>query len=176
MSDDQSIAGMSRSDFLAAARAHAEWIEHYFEDIRNCRVLPRTKPGDLRALLPSEAPETGEPIDRIFSDFQSKIVPASTLWNHPRFFGYYPISSAPPAILAEMLAATLNVNAMLWKTSPAATELEEVTLSWLRQWLALTDEYFGIVYDTASVSTFHALSAAREWADPTCRTKGMRPG
>ncbi|HEX6546131.1 MAG TPA: pyridoxal-dependent decarboxylase [Bryobacteraceae bacterium] len=176
MSDEQAIAGMSRSDFLIAAKAHAEWIERYFEDVRNRPVLPATKPGDLRALLPREAPEAGEPIDRIFADFQSQIVPASTLWNHPRFFGYYPISSAPPAILAEMLAATLNVNAMLWKTSPAATELEEVTLSWLRQWLAIPDDYFGIVYDTASVSTFHALASAREWADPNSRTKGMRPG
>jgi aromatic-L-amino-acid decarboxylase len=176
MTDETFIAGMRRADFLAAAKTHAEWIADYFEQIRNRSVLPAVKPGDVQALLPKSAPDTGESIEEIFVDFESKIVPASTLWNHPRFFAYFAISSSPPAILAEMLSAALNVNAMLWKSGPAATELEQVTLSWLRQWLRLPEEFFGIIYDTASVGVFQALAAAREWADPTCRIKGMRPG
>jgi aromatic-L-amino-acid decarboxylase len=139
-------------------------------------VLPAVKPGEIRAALPASAPEIGEPIEKIFADFQSQILKGLTLWNHPRFFAWFAISSTPPAILAEMLASTVNINAMLWKASPAATELEQVTLAWLRQWLGLPDEFFGIIYDTASVSVFQALAAAREWTDPDCRTQGMRPG
>lgn len=176
MSEEKSVCGMTRNEFLAAAKAHADWIAGYFENIRDRPVLPSVKPGEIRALLPDAAPETGESLEQILTDFESKIAPASTLWNHPRFFAYFAISSSPPAILAEMLSAALNVNAMLWKSGPAATELEQVTLSWLRQWLRLPETFFGIIYDTASVGVFQALAAAREWADPSCRTKGMRPG
>ena len=167
---------MSPSEFRQAAHQHADWIAEYFEHVREFPVLPDTTPGELAAQLPAKAPELGEPIDAIFADFQSAVFPRLTRWNHPRFFAYYPSSATPPSVLADFLASAMNANAMLWKTSPAATELEQVTLSWLRQWLALDDRFFGIIYDTASVSTFHALSAAREWADPECRTKGMRPG
>jgi aromatic-L-amino-acid/L-tryptophan decarboxylase len=176
VNEENTIAGMDPDEFMRAAETHAKWIAEYFEQIRNHPVLPAVKPGELRLRLPESAPEAGEPIEQIFGDFQSTIFPAATLWNHPRFFAYFAISSSPPAILAEMLAATLNINAMLWKSSPAATELEQVTLSWLRQWLKLPDNFFGVIYDTASVGVFQALAAAREWADPSCRTKGMRPG
>ena len=167
---------MSPSEFRQAAHQHADWIAEYFEHVREFPVLPDTTPGELARQLPGKAPELGEPINAIFADFQSAVFPRLTRWNHPRFFAYYPSSATPPSVLADFLASAMNANAMLWKTSPAATELEQVTLSWLRQWLALDDRFFGIIYDTASVSTFHALSAAREWADPECRTKGMRPG
>ncbi len=167
---------MSVPEFLEAMEHHARWMAQYFERVRDFPVLPSTEPGELRAALPLSAPEQGEPIGQIFSDFQTQIFPALTLWNHPRFFAYFAISSSPPAILAEMLAATVNVNGMLWKSSPAATELEQVTLAWLRQWLHLPDNFFGIIYDTASVSVFQALAAAREWKDPTCRLEGMQPG
>lgn len=167
---------MSPSEFREIAYQHADWIAHYFEHVRDLPVLPDTKPGDLAAQLPAQGPERGDSIDDIFADFQSAVFPRLTRWNHPRFFGYYPSSATPPSVLADFLAGALNANAMLWKSAPAATELEQVTLSWLRQWLALDDEFFGIIYDTASVSTFQAMSAAREWADPECRTKGMRPG
>jgi aromatic-L-amino-acid decarboxylase len=167
---------MDPDEFLAAAQQHAQWIADYFARVREFPVLPSVKPGEIRAALPQSAPETGEPIEQIFSDFESKIFNGLTLWNHPRFFAWFAISSAPPAILAEMLASALNVNAMLWKASPAATELEQVTLDWLRQWLGLPEKLFGIVYDTASMSVFQALAAAREWTDPNCRVEGMRPG
>ncbi|HZQ50829.1 MAG TPA: pyridoxal-dependent decarboxylase [Bryobacteraceae bacterium] len=165
---------MSPDEFRKAAREHADWIAEYFDRTREFPVSPATRPGDVAALLPSAAPEQGEPVEAILEDFQSKIFPALTLWNHPRFFAWYPSSATPPSALAEFLAAAVNVNGMLWKSSPGATELEQVVLNWLRQWLALDDAFFGIIYDTASVGVLHAISAAREWAAPKCRTKGMR--
>jgi aromatic-L-amino-acid decarboxylase len=167
---------MSPEEFRQAAHQHADWIAHYLEDVRDHPVLPNVAPGDVIAKLPTTAPEQGEPIDKIFADFQSTIFPALTLWNHPRFFAWFSNSSTPPAMLAEFLTAAVNVNAMLWKSSPAATELEQVTLGWLRQWLGLDERFFGIIYDTASIGVMQAIAAAREWKDPQCRAKGMRPG
>lgn len=167
---------MTPEEFRQALQKHSDWVAAYFETIRERPVLPAVKPGVLIAALPKSGPETGEPLDAIFADFQTQIVPALTLWNHPRFFAWFSVSSTPPSILAEMLAATLNNNAMLWKSSPGATELEQVTLGWLRGWLQLVDEFFGIIYDTASVGVMQAIGAAREWIDPDTRTKGMRPG
>ena len=167
---------MNPEEFRASAYQHADWISQYLTNVRDFPVTTDLQPGELVAALPKVAPEAGEPIDKIFGDFQSTVFPALTLWNHPRFFAYFSVSSTPPSILADFLAATINVNAMLWKSSPAATELEQVTLGWLRQWLSLNEDWFGIIYDTASVGVMQALGAAREWVDPECRTKGMRPG
>jgi aromatic-L-amino-acid/L-tryptophan decarboxylase len=161
-------------EFRIAAHQHSDWIANYFEQVREFPVTTKLKPGDLVKGLPETAPETGESIDRIFEDFQSTIVPALTLWNHPRFFAYFSVSATPPSILADFLTAAVNVNAMLWKSSPGATELEQVMLDWLRQWLSLDDEFFGIIYDTASVGVMQAIGAAREWIDPECRARGMR--
>jgi aromatic-L-amino-acid decarboxylase len=146
------------------------------EHVRDFPVVPAAQPGDIAAMLPSAGPEQGEPIEKIFADFQTKIVPGLTLWNHPHFHAWFSADSTPPSVLAEFLMAALNVNAMLWKSSPAATELEQVTLGWLRQWLGLDDRWFGIIYDTASISVMQAIGAAREWIAPECRTKGMQPG
>lgn len=167
---------MTPEEFRTAAHQHADWISQFFEDIRNLPVTTSIQPGDLAAALPPAAPESGEPIEKIFSDFQSTVLPSLTLWNHPRFFAYFSVSSTPPSVLADFLAAAVNVNAMLWKSSPGATELEQVTLGWLRQWLSLDESWFGIIYDTASVGVMQAIGAAREWIDPECRSKGMRPG
>jgi aromatic-L-amino-acid decarboxylase len=122
--------------------------------------------------LPPCGPETGEPMDRILADFEKLIVPGMTHWNHPGFMAYFANSSPGPAILAEMLAAALNGNGMLWKTSPAVTELEQVTLGWLRQWMCLPNDWFGMIHDTASTSTMHAIAGAREMADPEVRRRG----
>jgi aromatic-L-amino-acid decarboxylase len=167
---------MSPEEFRKAAHQHADWIAHFLEQVRDFPVVSSVEPGDLTAQLPRSAPENGEPIEQIFADFQSTIFPALTLWNHPRFFAYFSVSSTPPSMLADFLASAVNANAMLWKSAPAATELEQVTLSWLRQWLALPETFFGIIYDTASVGVMQAIGAAREWIDPECRTQGMRPG
>ena len=137
-------------------------------------VVPRVAPGDIAATLPAEPPASAESLDVILDDFERLIVPGVTHWNHPGFFAYFAITASAPGILAEMLMSTLNINAMLWKTSPSATELELRTLDWLRQLLGLGDGWFGIINDTASISTLLALAAARE-AKPELeiRERGM---
>ncbi|MGB6520087.1 MAG: pyridoxal-dependent decarboxylase [Candidatus Cybelea sp.] len=149
------------------------WIARYFEQPQAYRVMPNVRPGDVAAALPEHAPEAGEPFEEIFADFERIIVPATTHWNHPRFFAYFATSSAPAAIAAEALAATLDVKAMLWRTSPAATELEEVTMRWLRALFGLPREWTGIIYDTASIAGFTALAAARESLGLRIREEGM---
>ena len=135
-------------------------------------VLSRIRPGELVDALPRCGPEDGEPMSAILEDFRRQIVPAATHWNHPGFMAYFATSASGPGILGEMLAATLNMNGMLWKTSPALVELEQVTLDWLRRWMGLPEGLFGIIYDTASTSSMHAIAAAREMAAPEVRTEG----
>lgn len=149
------------------------WIQRYLSDPRAYPVLSKSGPGEIVAALPKEAPESPEPFERIFADFEKIILPGITHWNHPRFFAYFSNSSVPVAVLAEALAATLNVNAMLWRTSPAASELEDVVLSWLRQLLGMPDGFHGIIYDTASIAGFTALAAAREALHLDIRNAGM---
>ncbi len=165
---------MPHEEFLEAGQEVLRWIADYLENIRDLPVLPRVQPGDVSAQLPVSAPETGEPIEDILRDFRNIIVPGNTHWNHPRFHGYFSVSASRPGILAEALTAALNVNAMVWKSSPAATELEVRVLSWVREWLGLPDTFFGTIYDTASISTMHGIIAAREFVDPESRTRGMR--
>ncbi len=155
---------MSPEEFRAAAHHTVDWIADYLRDIRQYPVVPNVEPGALTASLPQTGPELGEPIETILEDFRRLIVPGVTHWNHPRFFGYFSISGSGPGILGEMLAAALNVNHMLWKTGPSATELEQVSLGWLRQWLGLPEEFFGMIHDTASTASLHAVIAAREAA------------
>lgn len=166
------VGGMPAEEFRRAAHQAVDWIVNYLANIRDYPVLARVEPGALADRLPTSAPEHGEAIEAIFDDFRRLIVPGITHWNHPRFFAYFAISGSGPGILAELLAAALNVNGMLWKSSPAVTELEQVALDWLRQWVGLPEGFFGILYDTASVSTMHAIAAAREIADPEARTEG----
>jgi aromatic-L-amino-acid decarboxylase len=151
----------------------AAWIEEYLRETRRYPVLSRSKPGDLIAALPASPPDEGESFDAIFRDFERLVMPGITHWNHPRFFAYFSISAAPVTILAEALAAALDVNAMVWRTSPAATELEDVTLGWLREMLGLPPAFHGIIYDTASISGYTALAAARESLDLGIRERGM---
>ena len=150
------------------------WMEKYLAEPERQRVLPNVKPGEIRSRLPDAPPRKPESFDSIFDDFEEVIVPGLTHWNHPAFFGYFATSSSVPGIIAEMLSATVDVKAMLWKTSPAATELEEVVVDWLRQMLGLDPNWFGMTTDTASMSTMLALAAARE-AKPglEIRERGM---
>ncbi len=127
----------------------------------------------MRAGLPREGPERAESLDDALSDFREIVLPGITHWNHPGFFGYFSISGSGPGILGEMITAALNVNAMVWRSSPAATELEEVVADWLRRWLGLPPAFDGVINDTASSSTLHALAAAREVAYPEVRTGGL---
>ncbi len=159
--------------FAANFARVAAWIEAYLRENRGYPVLSRARPGELVAALPAEPPLEAESFDAIFADFQRLILPGITHWNHPRFFAYFSISAAPVTVLAEALAAALDVNAMVWRTSPAATELEDVTLAWLRGMLGLPPAFAGIIYDTASISGFTALAAARESLGLDIRERGM---
>ena len=165
--------GMAPGEFREWGHRFVDWVGDYLEGIGDYPVLARTKPGDVRGALPVEAPVTGEPFEALFEDFRSVVVPGMTHWNHPAFFGYFAISGSGPGILGELLAAALNVNAMVWKSSPAATELEEVTLGWLRGFVGLPSTFTGTINDTASTSTFLALAAARERHLPEAREDGM---
>jgi aromatic-L-amino-acid decarboxylase len=173
MQDTDTSPAVDDLDFRAAFDRVAAWIDAYYRDPRRYPVLSRAQPGDLVRALPADAPVEGEPFERIFGDFERLIVPGITHWNHPRFFAYFAISAARVTVLAEALAAALDVNAMLWRTSPAATELEDVTLGWLRRMLGLPDAFHGIVYDTASIGGFTALAAARESLGLDVRARGM---
>lgn len=153
---------MDETKFAAALARASAWVARYFEHTRDYPVLSRVRPGEVAAMLPAAMPEEGEDFDALLDDFERVVLPGITHWNHPRFFAYFAITGSEPAVLAELLAAALNVNAMLWRTSPAATEIEEVALRWLRDALGLPRNFFGVVYDTASVSGLHALAAARE--------------
>jgi len=164
---------MDPAEFRRQAHALADWIADYLADPGRYPVLARVQPGDISAALPSAAPERGEPFDRMFADFERIIVPGITHWNHPGFFAYFAITGSAPGVLAEFLSAALNVQAMLWRTSPAATELEETVLGWLRRLIGLPSEFEGVIYDTASISTLHALAAAREVAVHDVRGKGL---
>ncbi|MBL8230699.1 MAG: amino acid decarboxylase [Bryobacterales bacterium] len=163
---------MPPDEFRRYGHQVVDWIADFLADPHRLPVLPSNPPGSLTRQLPPEAPVQGEPMDRILQDFERLIVPHSTIWNHPRFFSYFSVSTSGPGILAEALIATLNMNGMLWQSSPAVTELEQVTLGWLRKWLGLPESFFGMIHDTASNSTFHAILAARAKAAPETRTAG----
>ena len=167
---------MSPEEFRTYGRQVIDWIADYLERPEQYPVLARTGPGQLVDALPKSAPERGESMDDILADFRRLVVPAVTHWNHPGFMAYFPNSAPGPGILGEALAAALNANGMVWKSSPAVTELEQVALSWLRQWIGLPEGFFGIIYDTASISSLHAIAAAREKADPEARERGASPG
>jgi len=165
---------MTGDEFRRHGHAVIDWIADYLESPERFPVLPSVRAGDLRNALPPSPPDQGERMDSILSDFRELVVPATTHWNHPDFLAYFANSSTGEGVLGETLAAALNVNAMLWRTSPAATELELVTLDWLRQMLGLPDGLFGVIGDTASSNTLYALAAAREMRPELhLRDKGM---
>ncbi len=139
-----------------------DWIAEYLKSPEKYPVLSKAEPGWVRGRLPASPPEQPESFEAVWRDVQTIILPGLTHWNHPGFMAYFGITGSAPGILGELLCSAFNVNAMLWKTSPAATELEEVVLDWLRQMLGLAKDFQGIIYDTASTSTLHAIVAARE--------------
>ena len=172
--NDPHLGDIPPDEFRRQAQRVLRWMGDYLEHPDRYPVVPRVAPGEIAASLPEEPPAVGEPLDVVLDDFERLIVPGVTHWNHPGFFAYFAITASAPGILAEMLMSTLNINAMLWKTSPSATELELRTLDWLRQLLGLGDGWFGLINDTASITTLLALAAARE-AKPELeiRERGM---
>ena len=163
----------SSDDFRAAGHRLIDWVADYLDRVGNYEVLSRVKPGAIASQFASAPSEKGRAYDELIADFESKIVPGVTHWNHPAFFAYFSITGSQAGILAELLTAAINANGMLWKTSPSLTELETVTLSWLRKSLGLPDGLFGIINDTASINSFLALAAAREALGLDIRGKGM---
>jgi len=164
---------MPADEFRQFGHEIVDWIADYFERIEELPVLAQVEPGELKARLPAAPPLRGESMETILADVDRLIVPALTHWSHPSFFAYFATSTSAPGIFGEMLSAAFDVKSMLWRTSPASTELEEVVLDWLRQMMGLDSGMAGIIYDTASVSSMHAIAAAREGVEMRIREEGM---
>ncbi|HKC77122.1 MAG TPA: pyridoxal-dependent decarboxylase, partial [Gaiellaceae bacterium] len=148
-------------DLREDGAAALEWAARYLERLPDLPVLAQVRPGELAAKLPAAAPEQAESFADVLHDMDELLLPAFTNWQSPRFFSYFAVTSSEPAILAEMLAAALNQVAIVWRASPASTELELRVADWVRQLLGLPDGWHGHIEDTASTSTLAALIAAR---------------
>ncbi|MEA2722879.1 MAG: aromatic-L-amino-acid/L-tryptophan decarboxylase [Gemmatimonadales bacterium] len=155
---------MNPDEFRRHGHQLVDWMADYMRDVGALPVTSAVGPGDIIRQLPGSPPESGEPFEALVQDFTRIIVPGMTHWNHPGWFAYFPGNNSPPSILAEMLTATLGAQCMSWATSPAATELEQVTMEWLRQMLGLPEGFTGVIQDTASTATLVALLSARERA------------
>src|SRR5437867_4327823 len=173
MKDRPPLGDVPIAEFRRQLHRLADWIADYRETIGDIRVAPNDKPGAIRAALPAQPPEHGESFENILADVDRLILPGMVHWSHPMFLGYFGWTATAPGLLGEIITAPLNVNAMTWRTSPAATELETVVIDWLRQWMGLPDQFDGVVYDTASVGIMHALAVAREEAAPSTRKRGL---
>jgi aromatic-L-amino-acid decarboxylase len=178
MTTDRSLAAaptgdMPPEEFRRWAHEVVDWMAAYLEDVARYPVLAQVRPGDLLRALPSTPPEVGEPMEDVLADFRERVIPAVTHWNHPAFFSYFTTSGSGPGILGEMLTAALNVNAMLWLSSPAGTELEALATDWVRQLVGLPPQLEGVINDTASTSSLYALAAAREANVPEGRELGL---
>ena len=161
------------TEFREAGHRLVDWIADYFDNIDRYSVLSRVQPGDVEKQFPKMPDPKGRPYEDLIADFERKIVPGITHWNHPSFFAYFSITGSQAGILAELLTAAINSNGMLWKTSPSLTELETVVLRWLRDALGLPSNLFGIINDTASINSFLALAAGREALGLNIRGEGM---
>ena len=167
------LGDLPEGEFRAALHQAAEWAADYRSNIAERPISVHSQPGNVSARLPTSIPKLPVPIETVVGDFERLILPNLVHWGHPAFLGYFGSTTTAPGILGEMIAATLNVSAMTWATSPAATELESVVLRWLREMLQLPEKFFGVVYDTASVATLHALAAARESLPLNIRALGL---
>jgi aromatic-L-amino-acid/L-tryptophan decarboxylase len=156
------VTPASATDFRRDAEAALEWVARYLERVGELPVRAAVEPGEVRSRLPAAPPDEGEPFDVILRDLDDVVLPGITHWNHPGFLAYFANTGSEPGILAELIVAALNVNAMLWSTSPAATEIEELAVDWLGQLLGLPEGLSGHIEDTASTATIAALAAARE--------------
>jgi aromatic-L-amino-acid decarboxylase len=167
------LGDLPEAEFRRLLHEAADWIADYRATIETRRVVPEHQPNAVADQLPDAPPEVAQPMDEILRDFDRIIMPGIVHWGHPSFLGYFATTTNAPGILGEMIAAALNVSAMTWQTSPAATELEFVVLDWIRQMLGLPAEFQGVVYDTASVAVLHALAAAREELGFDVRGRGL---
>ncbi|GAC1654302.1 MAG: pyridoxal-dependent decarboxylase [Gemmatimonadaceae bacterium] len=166
------LGDLPPSELRAHLHRMADWAADYREGIASRRIQPDRRPGETEAAA-GELREQGDAMSEILDDLDTLILPGVVHWGHPAFLGYFGSTSNGPALLGEMAAATLNVSAMTWKASPAATELESVVLRWIRDLIGLDSGLTGVVYDTASIATLHALAAAREQACNAVRAAGI---
>src|SRR6266536_203997 len=173
MKNRQNLGDTSPEEFRKQLHELADWIADFRQTLGSLRVAPNDKPGAILATLPAKPPEEAEAFEKILGDVDRVIVPGMVHWSHPMFLGYFVWTTTAPAILGEIITAPLNVNAMTWRTCPAATELETLVVDWIRQWMHLPQEFGGVVYDTASVGVMHALAVAREEAAPSVRKHGL---
>jgi len=167
------LGDMPSAELQPAAREVADWISDYLSGVARYPVLAQVRPGEIRGKLPPTLSEHGEPFSDLFRDFEELILPGVTHWNHPGFFAYFSITGSAPGVLGEMLASALNINAMVWRSSPVGTELEEHTLALLRDLLGLPKSFDGTINDTASSSSLYALAAAREAKMPEAWEHGL---
>ncbi|WPP50545.1 pyridoxal phosphate-dependent decarboxylase family protein [Catalinimonas niigatensis] len=152
----------SAEEFRKYAHQMVDWIADYYQEIETYPVKAQVKPGDIMQQLPASAPQEGESMQQIFEDFQKIILPGMTHWQNPNFYAYFPANASFPSMLGEMLTTALGAQCMIWETSPAAAELEEQVMHWLRDMLGLPRDFTGVIQDTASTATLCALLTARE--------------
>ncbi|MFN3873628.1 MAG: pyridoxal-dependent decarboxylase, partial [Ignavibacterium sp.] len=153
---------MPTEEFRKNGYKLVDWISNYLKEIEKYPPLSQVRPGDILKRIPSTPPIKGENVENVLSDVDKILMDGITHWNHPGFMAYFNSTSSGPGILAELLTAALGINGMLWKTSPAFTELERAMINWFRQIVGLPENYWGIIYDTASTSSMHAIASARE--------------
>lgn len=153
---------MNNQEFRSHAHQLVDWMADYMENLGEMPVKPDLKPGDIKNQLPASAPAQGEAFEQIFEDFKNIILPGMTHWQHPQFFAYFPTGGSEPSLLAEMLATTMGAQCMIWLTSPAAEELEERMMEWLRDALGLPAFFTGVIQDSSSSSTLVSILTARE--------------
>ncbi len=167
------MSDMPSKEFRKNGYKLVDWIADYLTNIENYPPLSQVNPGDILKRIPQTPPTNGEDIENVLSDIDKILIDGITHWNHPGFMAYFNSTSSGPGILADLLSAAFNANGMLWKTSPAFTELERAMMNWFRQMVGLPENYWGIIYDTASTSSMHAVAAAREQLNLKIREKGM---
>jgi aromatic-L-amino-acid/L-tryptophan decarboxylase len=171
--EEREYGDMTPEEFHERGSEVVQWIARYLAEVEDYPVFARVRPGDVAGGLPVRAPEDGESFDDILEDFRTVVLPGITHWNHPSFHGYFAVTGSAPGILGEMLTAALNVNAMVWRSSPAGTEIEQRVVDWLRELLGLPEGFTGVIQDTASINSLTALAAARHRAYPEVRTAGL---
>jgi aromatic-L-amino-acid/L-tryptophan decarboxylase len=173
MNKKKNIGDMPSDEFRKTGYEFIDWTANYLSGLESLPALPNIKPGAIKSKLPIAAPENPEGVENFLKDLDEIILPGVTHWQHPNFMAYFNSTGSMPGILGEIAAAAFSTNGMVWKSNPASTELEETVLNWFRDLVGLPKEFFGIVYDSASVSTMHGIAAARENVGLNIRKHGM---
>lgn len=173
MNNKLSFGDMPKEEFKKYGYEIIDWVANYLDEINSYPVSPNIKPGDIKLKLPKNAPLNSAGFQNFISDLNEIILPGVNHWQHPNFMAYFNSSGSGPGILGEIITTAFNTNGMTWKSNPASTELEETVLNWFREMIGLPKNFFGIVYDTASVSTMHGIAAARENTGLNIRESGL---